>query len=751
MVPLATSVHTKVVVLGLAAVVVALAATMPGAGAQSGEAPSPMSTAEKVLVFSVPTLTWQMVLDEEPPVLSGLLGRSAVASLSVRTIGPRTTLGEGYATIGAGNRAALADDGAAPVAVSETAAGITVTGLLALEEANEAEGFGARLGALGDALGDAGLEAGVVANADVTSPSGIEEHREAALAVMDAGGDIATGSVSPELSVVDPSAPGGRRSDVGAAAAAFATAWDRAEVVLLEASDMARLEVASSGSSEAPVDAADRRAALARADELLGAVLEEIDLTRHLVMVVAPTSGRPDGESLTVAALAGPGVDPGVATSASTNRSGYVVLPDVAPTALRGLGLEVPAPMNGLAMVSSGGGAPGPALFEELAADNRIATFRDQATGPFSVAFIVFQVLTYALAVAALTRWPRLRPVVSFLALVTLAQPSLTFLSGLVPYDRLGVVGYVLALFGGGTVLAAGALAVARLSAGRAGPARPLVAPLLLVGLTLVVLVVDVLAGGTLQLNTVFGYSPIVAGRFSGYGNLAFALVSMAALVVVTGTWAGAGLHREESHHGMVGAPKTWLAAAGALFLVVVVADGHPGLGADVGGVLALVPAGLVVLLLLRGGRVRWTQVVAIGGAAVVALGAFAAIDLARPEEEQTHVGRFAAQVVDGGAGVGTVLERKLGANLSLLFSSVWALVIPVALAFLIFLVWRRPSVLRQLEGAVPGLRALLVGAVVLAVLGGGLNDSGVAVPAMMMGVLLPYVTVLAMDLKTGP
>jgi uncharacterized membrane protein len=750
LVALAGFVHTKLVVLVLVGVILAAAVTLPGAGAQPEESPSQSGTANKVLVFSVPTLTWQTVLDERPPVLTGLFERSAVASLSVRTIGPRTTLGEGYATIGAGNRAAVADDGAT-TATGELGAGITVTGLDAMKEANEEEGFGARPGALGDALDDAGIEAGVVANADVTSPSGIEEHRQAALAVMDAGGDIATGSVSPELSVDDPSAPGGRRSDVGAAAAAFVTAWDRAEVVLVEASDMARLEVVSSGSSEAAVDAPDRSAALARADELLGAVLEEVDLTRHLVMVVAPTSGRTGGESLTVAALAGPGVIPGVAISASTNRPGYVVLPDVAPTALRALGLEVPAPMNGRTMVSSGGGAPGPGLFRELAADNQIAIFRDRATGPFSVAFIVFQVLTYALAAAALSWWPRLRPVISFLALVTLAQPSLTFLSGLVPYDRLGVVGYVAALFGAGAVLAAGALTVARLGAARAGRARPLVAPLLLVGLTLVVLVVDVLAGGTLQLNTVFGYSPIVAGRFSGYGNLAFALVSMAALVVVTGTWAGAGLHREESEDGRVGAPKTWLAAAGVVLLMVVVADGHPALGADVGGVLALVPAGLVMLLLLAGGRVRWTQVVAIGGAALVALGAFAAIDLARPEEKQTHVGRFAAQVLDGGQGVGTVLERKLGANLSLLFSSVWALVIPVALVFLIFLVWRRPSVLRQLEEALPGFRALLVGAAVLAVLGGGLNDSGVAVPAMMMGVLLPYVTVLAMALKTRP
>jgi hypothetical protein len=107
--------------------------------------------------------------------------------------------------------------------------------------------------------------------------------------------------------------------------------------------------------------------------------------------------------------------------------------------------------------------------------------------------------------------------------------------------------------------------------------------------------------------------------------------------------------------------------------------------------------------------------------------------------------------VLDGGAGVGTVLERKLDANLSLLFSSVWALIIPVALVFLAFLVRRGPSVVRQLEAALPGLRALLIGSLVLAVLGGGLNDSGVAVPAMMLGVLLPYLTVLALALASRP
>lgn len=736
--------------LALAVLMLGLVAGVAGAGSQSDDGFPPVPEAEKVLIFSAPTLTWQSVLDERPPELSGLLERSAVASLSVRTVGPRTSLGEGYVTMGAGNRASVAADAGTTTAGSEDAMGIMVTGLDRLEEANDAEGFGARPGALGDALSRAGLSAGVVANADVGLGGGEEQlHREAALAVMDSLGRVSAGTVGPALSIVDPSAPGGRIQDVAATGAAFSAAWDSAEVVLVEASDLARLDVVASASPKETATPAARRVAVARADELLGSILELVDLERHLVVVVAPTSGRGGGDGLTVAAFAGPGMAPGTATSASTNRRGYVTLPDVAPTVLRGLGLERPDSMNGTPIAASGDGESGRSRADELVAANERATFRDEATGPFSVAFILFQLCTYLLAAAALSRWPGLRPVVSFLALVTLAQPSLTFLSGLFRYDRLGVVGYVLALFAAGAVMATLALAIARWSAGRSGRARPLVAPLLLVGLTLVVLVVDILAGGPLQLNTVFGYSPIVAGRFAGYGNLAFALVSMAALVVVTGGWAAASLRRQDDSRAV--APRRWLIVAAVVLGMVVVADGHPALGADVGGVLTLVPAALLVLLLLRGRRVRWGHLVAIAGAAVVAMAGFAALDLARPPEERTHVGRFAAQVLEGGPGVGTVLERKLDANLSLLFSSVWALIIPVALVFLAFLVRRGPSVVRQLEGALPGMRALLVGALVLAVLGGGLNDSGVAVPAMMMAVLLPYVTVLALSLASRP
>jgi hypothetical protein len=73
----------------------------------------------------------------------------------------------------------------------------------------------------------------------------------------------------------------------------------------------------------------------------------------------------------------------------------------------------------------------------------------------------------------------------------------------------------------------------------------------------------------------------------------------------------------------------------------------------------------------------------------------------------------------------------------------VWTWVIPIALMFLAFIVWRRPGSLRLVEERVPGLRAGLIGSLIAGIVGFALNDSGIAVPAMMLAVVLPYVSFL--------
>ena len=318
-------------------------------------------------------------------------------------------------------------------------------------------------------------------------------------------------------------------------------------------------------------------------------------------------------------------------------------------------------------------------------------------------------------------RESKLLPWAAFGALVTLALPPLAFLSGLARYDSLGVGGYALALFAAAAVLAALAWATVRL--------HPMLPPLLLIGLALVVLLADVVTGGRLQLNTVLGYSPIVAGRFAGFGNLAAALVAVSAIIVATGAWAVGRLP--------IAVPAVLLAA-------VIVIGGHPAFGADVGGVLANVPAFVATVALLAGLRLGWRRALLIAGGTLGVLAVFALVDLARPASSRTHLGRLVARVGDEGwTGLATVLQRKLAANVSILTSSAWAYVIPVAFLFLAFLVWRPQGFLRTVVDRVPGLRACLVGVVVSGVLGFSLNDSGVAVPAMMLAVLLPYLTFL--------
>jgi hypothetical protein len=405
--------------------------------------------------------------------------------------------------------------------------------------------------------------------------------------------------------------------------------------------------------------------------------------------------------------------------------------------------------MNGAPMAAAGGTTPDLDRYWALADDNDIAVFRNAVSGPVTVVFIIFQVLTYLLAVVALTGGRgRLRPLVTFMALTTMAAPAVAFLSGLVPYEVLGVGGYLLAFFVASALVAALAWAVGLVVTRRGGPdARvgPVVAPLLLAGLILGVLLVDVAVGGRLQIDTVFGYGggPIVAGRFAGYGNLAFALAAISAIVVGTGVWGLVRLRRADPN---AAAPSDRLVLAGVsvLFVVTVLAIGLPQLGLNVGGVLSSVPAFIVTALLLSGVALSWRRLALVGLASLGVIAAFGLVDLTRPEESRTHLGRFISLSADQGAeGATTVIQRKIASNLNILTSSVWTLVIPVAVGFIVFLAWRQPGFLRRLQAWMPGARACLVGGLVLAVLGGVLNDSGVAIPGILFAVLLPYLTVL--------
>jgi hypothetical protein len=745
---------------------------------------APLGRAERVLVFSVPTLSWADLEGVDAPHITGLLSQSVVADLSVRSVSRHVTPADGYATFGAGTRtsgtpfASLAfaagrprqagsdadgdpveapaqtfdpapgEDpsigaifaptpeepvaGDAPAGVERETTpvveeftrrtGVTPStgelfnfGLPSMLAVNDRLLFDAEVGAMGTALREAGVGRAVIANGDHDAgKSAVAYRREATVGLMDGDGLVTSGRVGRNLLMEDADAPFGVRLDPDQVDASFEEFWLPRSVVLVEASDMVRAEDAAqlAVSTRKP---GLRRQAIEYSDELLGRLLQRVDLDADAVMLVAPWA-QGSGNSLTVVGVRAPGVEAGLLSSGTTRRAGFVQTVDAAPTILSLVGVEVPSSMEGTVMERKATGGDFAERSTFLMESNEAAHFRDSLVGPASAVFVIAQVLLWVAALVVMSRPGSLgRSGLEVCTLVVLAFLPMTFLAGALPVWRWGTSAYWVIVVAGSAVLGLAAWLPLR---------RGLVDPLLaMLGGIVVFLSVDIALGGPLQMNTVFGYTPTVAGRFHGMGNPAFSIF-VASSVVVSALVA----------HRIGGRRGAW-AGIGVLVWAVVL-DAAPVLGADVGGGLALVPTVAITSAMLLGRRIRLGVLALWSAAAVVVVTLLGLLDLLRPPAERTHLGRLLADIGDNGFGAfETVVLRKLDANLSVLVSSVWTLMLPAVFLFVGFVFWKAPWRLRRISEEIPEERAALAGLLVAMVLGFALNDSGIAVPAIMMGV----------------
>lgn len=719
----------------LTGVLVALVAPSTRAAAQverAAECGEP-----RLLVVSLPTLSWADLDRPDLPNLVGFLEEAAVGGMSVRAVGRSTSTGDGYATFNMGTRArGTADSGLAfqrgesfegtPAADvfslrtgREPAEGeVFFLGLPGLLARNAALPYDAEVGLLGASLADAGFERAVIGNADHQESLFERDYqRGAAVALMDDEGTVAAGDVTDRIVVTDPAVPFGERLDHDAVLDVFDEVWRPGSVVLVEASDLLRYDQFRSQATPAQ-SLRLQIAALRSTDELVGRLLDRVDPACDPVLFVTASHSR-RGSHVTPAAVRGPGIEPGWLQSPSTGRHGFVNIVDIAPTVLDLVGLERPAGMEGRPYEYEASPTPYRDRLRSLIDQSADAKFRDSLVGPVSTWYVILQILLSVAAVIALRRtaMARLRSGVVFSALALQGFLVGSFLATLLPFRDWGAPLFWLFLFTVGAVVAALSLLVGRRD--------PVVDPLIVaLGILWTTIALEVLAGTPLQWNGVFGYSPTVAGRFAGLGNLGYAMFCGSAILL-----AALISYRSGSRRG------TWFGVG--LLAVTLVIDGAPFWGADVGGILSFAPAAGVTAALLLGARVRWRTIGVLGLGAVVLVLGFGFVDLARPSAERTHLGRLFESVQDGGwQAFETVLLRKLGANLSVLTTSVWTLMLPAVFGFLGYLLWKAPGRLRLIGARIPQERAAVGGLLTLGVLGFALNDSGIAVPGMLAGVV---------------
>jgi hypothetical protein len=426
------------------------------------------------------------------------------------------------------------------------------------------------------------------------------------------------------------------------------------------------------------------------------------------VVVAGTSDGAETRAHLHVLMIRGAGWRHVTLRSPST-RPPYVQLRDVAPTVLSVLHIPTPSTMIGGPAYETGTVADS---YQSYADDDDHAVTARDVGKRLRESLCELGILVVALLILG-ARQPRARTVATWLARFGVGVPVCSYLAQLLPWWRWGPGAY-------GGIVVAGAAALAFVVA-RA--ARRSIATAMLVGpgFTAAALAADQLLGAPLQLSAPFGDNPIVAGRFHGMGNTAFALMCGGALIVA----ALVGERLRPRGRGLA------VGFAAGLCLVAMVIDAAPSLGDDFGGLLAMAPVTAVLLARLAGVRLTFARVLLIvAGVALLAVGV-ALADYARPAADQTHVGQFVGQVLHGGAW--RVVRRKLDASLGS-FGNV-AITGFVLLAAMAALVARR-ALLRGLR-TVPGLLNAAVAVGLLAVLGTFLNDSGIVVAssALWLGV----------------
>ncbi|WP_433243305.1 hypothetical protein [Actinomadura nitritigenes] len=724
----------------------ASAATAPAAAAPASVPASAARAAAisgRVVIIGIPGLMWSDVSAETTPALWGLTRDGSAGGLSVRTTRTSTCPTDGWLTLSAGQRSRLAHGDCAlppnPILPGQPspggtppAGGAVAPGWPAIKSDNAGTGYHAQIGLLGDAVHAAG------------------------------GCTLAVGP-----GAVFAAGDGGGRVDryIPSTDKATSADWARCRLAAVDVDEVFRAYLNAGvdpHGDQVPVPDRKRAAAASAADRRVAQVVSQVPAgTTILVAGLSDTGVNPH---LRVAVAKGGGYGPGLLTSSATRQDGLVTLTDLTSTALKQLGLKEPQQAVGSAWRSQHSGDSTATRVEDLEDEDVAAqAIRAVQTNFYWVLFAT-QLVLYGIAALALRRLgndPRSRARIlggtRVIALLGGAAPGASFLAGLMPWWQAAHPTPVLIC----TVLGFAGLMT---GVALAGPWRrsTFLPGLVITAVTAVVLALDVMTGSSLQLNTLMGYTALVAGRFYGFGNQAFSLFAVAA--ILTAAWVcefPLRRHRAEPDPGgPAGATRRAKAVSvgivAAVGLLTVAVDGLPAWGSDFGGVIAITPAFAMLGMMITGKRV---SPVKLGAFCVAGIALVLAISWWNSRSANpTHMGRFWRDLMDGNAW--DVVTRKFDAMLNSLGYWPFTLALAAALVFLFFVLarptrWRAVSLLHRAYQHTLTMRPALICALAVGIIGTLVNDSGVVILSVAFSLATPLmlaagVRSLEIDLDAG-
>jgi hypothetical protein len=393
---------------------------------------------------------------------------------------------------------------------------------------------------------------------------------------------------------------------------------------------------------------------------------------------------------------------PGWLTSASTRRDGIVTLTDLTRTLI-----EFGSPGSSVAV----DGSPFGVYNAELSVDkidskiNSVAALSDAAPIGYLTLGLIGAVLLVIMVICVLRGQFELPKLILTPFGVVLAAMMLT---GALPWQYSSAPGLMVSVIACVWLVILTTLA---LLVGRTAQIPNIIAA---TALTVAAFTIDAALGAVMQPGSLLNSRPIFGLRWYGFGNVTFAAYASTGLLL-----AGYIAHRFLT----AGRRGAALAAVGVIGFGIVICEGWPSMGSDFGGVIALTPAVLWLLLALSGIKITWPKLLAIGGAAVLAVAVISVLDWRRGPDRRSHLGNFVQRVLDGDAL--DVISRKAVASAETIFSlvGICSLVIGVVLWIVIF-----KYVLPRISPDFSTARSTVIAALIVAIVGTLLNDAGIFV-----------------------
>ncbi len=674
---------------------------------------------QQIFLLDAPFLTWDDISDVSTPNINSILEYAGVANLVARSI---SRIDKQIVT---------PEESASSLAAGWWCPEPSSTDTRSLQ------------GRLGQALSDAGWQTAAIGNSDYEE----QEVRPAFIAVADEGGHVEYEAYNPDdILSQNEEAAGKAETNYEALLNHIQKAIDSTQRNQALAIDTGDLYRAGAARIDGIVDNADEQWswALSSFDEVVGEILSLMDGDDALIIyssLAETTNSDHSDDAMGPLIVLAKDMD-GLLFSPVTIRAGTVTILDLTDT-ICGLA--------GISEIADNGGALYPAKNsndEDVATTiselDRVSSYSraiDLSLETATYTFIAVLSVSFAFSIVMLSRAIRLPvrvlsvliSITRLLWILTMSYPLATYLmyplaaDGITPNGSLSLC-LVLTV-----VIALVATLVGRFT-------RWLYSLLFLMAATIIVLLVDQLAGGILAQAGYLSYRPIEAVRFSGIGNEGAG--------VLFGSWllfSGLILNRFPDLKASKTFAKYLFPIASFLIIAVIVA---PWWGANF-GVLVWGTVGVgCAWWMFIGRRLNWRAVTLT----VIACGLLTLLLIivdGTLGDGQSHLGATATNLLDQGiAYVPVIIRSMLSLSVeTLLLNPVLSVVLVIVWIYLAWLRIRKPGPYAVFWERNTAFKASFTAAMIVAVLMLLIEDSGILLPAIVLLYAAAGLTWLICDL----